>query len=113
MSRYWGRRSGARMTVQENSWTFFTNHAHVLVCLSRDSDLTLREVAAMVGITERATQRIVADLESAGILERSREGRRNHYTIDPAMSLRHDIEKHCTVGELLDFVGPAPGKRRA
>ncbi len=94
------------MAEHANSWTFFTNHAHVLVCLARDPGLTLREVADKVGITERATQRIVADLEAAGVLQRSREGRRNTYAINPELPLRHDVEKHCTVGEILDLVVP-------
>ncbi len=78
----------------------------MLVCLARDPGLTLREVADKVGITERATQRIVADLEAAGVLQRSREGRRNTYAINPELPLRHDVEKHCTVGEILDLVVP-------
>ena len=94
------------VTQKTHSWTFFTNHAHVLVCLARDSRLTLREVATQVGITERATQRIVADLEAAGFLERRREGRRNAYDINGRAPLRHDVEKHCTVGEILDVVVP-------
>ena len=75
-------------------------------CLAREPDLTLREVAARGGITERATQRIVADLESADSLRRKREGRRNTYTINPGQPLRHDVEKHRTVGEILDLVVP-------
>ena len=92
------------MAEHEHSWTFFTNHAHVLVCLGRNPDMTLREVAGLVGITERAAQRIVADLEAAGILERSRAGRRNNYAINRDQPLRHDVERHCTVGEMLDLV---------
>lgn len=83
------------------NWTFLTNHARVLLCLAEAPELRLREVAERVGITERAVQRIVTDLEEAGIVTRSREGRRNHYEINSAMHLRHPNEAHCTVSDLL------------
>ena len=83
------------------SWTFLTNHARVLLCLADEPDLRLREVAEQIGITERAVQRIVTDLEDAGIVTRTREGRRNTYTIDQAASLRHPYDTHATVGDLL------------
>jgi DNA-binding Lrp family transcriptional regulator len=86
------------------SWTFLSNHAHVLVELAHDPDARLRDVAERVGITERAVQRIVSELEEAQVLNRFREGRRNRYEIDRAQELRHPIEQHCTVGDLLDMV---------
>ena len=90
----------------EGSWTFLTNHTHVLLCLfSRPGD-TLREVAARVGITERAVQRIVGDLEEAGVLTRVREGRRNRYVINAALPLRHPLEAHRSIQELLDLLLP-------
>ena len=82
-------------------WTFLTNHSHVLILLAREPDLRLRDVAERVGITERAVQRIVADLEEAGILTRSRDGRRNRYEVHAGQPLRHAIEGHRTVGDLL------------
>ncbi len=85
-------------------WTFLTNHAHVLVCLSKGHHDTLREVAQCVGITERAVQRIVADLEAANIITREREGRRNTYQVNPSAHLRHDLEAHKTVGDLMEMV---------
>ena len=85
-------------------WTFLTNHSHVLICLAGQPDLRLRDVAARVGITERAVQRIVADLEEAGALTRSREGRRNQYHVSTSCLLRHPVEAHCTVKHLLDMV---------
>jgi DNA-binding MarR family transcriptional regulator len=85
-------------------WTFLTNHAHVLLCLAADQDVVLRTVAQQVGITERATQLIVADLEAAGYITRTRVGRRNHYAIKPRRRLRHPLESHCTVEVLLDIV---------
>jgi hypothetical protein len=92
---------------QSPGWTFLSNHTHVLVCLAADGDLTLREVAARVGVTERAVQRIVADLELGGVLERKRDGRRNTYRIDPGVPLRHPLEAHCRIGDLLGLVAPA------
>ena len=86
---------------REAGWTFLTNHSHVLICLAAEPELRMRDVAERVGITERAVQRIVADLEEGGVLRRSRDGRRNHYSIDAAHALRHPIEAHRTVGDLL------------
>lgn len=87
------------------SWTFLTNHARVLLCLADQPDLRLREAAERIGITERAVQRIVTDLEDAGIVTRSREGRRNHYTVNKEMRLRHPNEAHCTIADLLGIAG--------
>lgn len=88
-------------------WTFLTNHAHVLLCLSRDPSMRLREVAQAVGITERATQRIVAELEEDGYLERHREGRRNRYELHPTQPLRHPLERDHHIGEILAVLKPA------
>ncbi len=85
-------------------WTFLTNHSHVLVLLSRNPSLVLREVAAQIGITERAVQRIIADLESGGIIEREKVGRQNHYVIRTDQSLRHTLTSRRTVGELLALI---------
>ena len=85
-------------------WTYLSNHAHVLVCLARDPHSRLRDVAASVGITERAVQKIVDDLAEAGVLTRERSGRRNHYRLDVGAPLRHDLESHRTVGALLGMV---------
>lgn len=90
----------------ERDWTFLTNHAHVLLRLAADPDVVLRTVAQQVGITERAAQLIVADLEAAGYITRTRVGRRNHYALDPGRSLRHPLEAHCTVEVLLGIVSP-------
>lgn len=89
---------------KQNSWTFLSNHGHVLVCLARDPYLRLRDVAQQVGITERAAQRIVANLEAAGVLTRIRDGRRNHYQLHLGTPLRHPLESHQTVGDLLQRV---------
>lgn len=86
------------------SWTFLTNQGHVLLCLAAQPEIRLRDVAARVGITERAVQRIVAELEEARYLERRRHGRRNRYEFRSALHLRHPVEGHRTIGELIDFV---------
>jgi predicted transcriptional regulator len=89
------------------SWTFLTNHTQVLLCIAQNSsDVRLRDVAQMVGITERAVQRIVADLATAGILERRRIGRRNHYLINRNATMRHAAQAEHRVGPLLDLLRP-------
>ena len=82
-------------------WTFLTNHAHVLICLSEAAEVRVRDVALRVNITERAVQRILAELEDAGYIERRREGRRNVYAVHPELALRHPIEAHRNVAALL------------
>ena len=91
-------------SAMQSSWSFLTNHAHVLLSLAADPDATLREVAERVGITERAAHRIVSELENEGALTRSRSGRRNHYEIREDFPLRHPIERHCSVGQLVQMV---------
>ena len=101
-----GHSQGATMErpAEGQSWTFLTNHSHVLICLAGEPDLRLRDVADRVGITERAVQRIVADLEEAGVLTRSRDGRRNRYEVHMERPLRHPIEAHRKISDLLDMV---------
>lgn len=97
-------KSGPKPADTEAQWTFLSNHTHVLVCLAADAEQTLRDVAAKVGITERAVQRIVAELEAAGALTRERDGRRNRYRLDTTLPLRHPLEKHRSIGDLLALV---------
>ncbi|MBN1607214.1 MAG: MarR family transcriptional regulator [Polyangiaceae bacterium] len=118
-----GHRDRAAPSVIEAwpSWTFLTNHAHVLLCLSREPEVRMRDIAELVGITERAVQRIIAELEEAGHIERVRQGRRNHYEVRGDLPLRHPIEQHVRVSALIDFVGgedvrarrPSPGSEGA
>jgi DNA-binding Lrp family transcriptional regulator len=82
-------------------WTFLTNHSHVLLCIVEDPDIRLRDVAQRVGITERAAQRIVSELEEAGYLSHERVGRRNRYEVHPSLPLRHPLEDHLEIGALL------------
>jgi DNA-binding transcriptional ArsR family regulator len=98
--------------ASNGSWTFLSNHAHVLVCLARDPDARLRDLAERVGITERGVFRVVSELERAGIIRRIREGRRNRYEIDPSAPLRHQVEAAQTVGGLLAlFLKPVECQR--
>ncbi len=85
-------------------WTFFTNHAHVLLCIARDPGVRIRDMAVAVGITERAAQAIVADLVEAGYVVREREGRRNRYQLHPERPLRHPLETDHTIGEVLSLL---------
>lgn len=95
--------------VEAGSWTFLTNHSHVLICLARDPNLRLRDLADQVGITERAVQGIVKDLEAAGCLARHREGRRNRYDIVLDRPMRHRVERQHLVGDLLAAMAPIEG----
>ena len=86
------------------TWTFLTNHAHVLVAIARDPEVRQRDIATAVGITLGAVQRIVADLEAEGYLRHERVGRRNRYEVLPGTHLRHPLEADHTVDELLTSV---------
>ncbi len=90
------------------NWTFFSNNAHVLVCLIQAPQPTTREVAIRVGITERAVQRIVKKMVEAGILKVEKEGRRNRYELDSDQRLRHPLESHKTIGEFLRLMNSDP-----
>jgi hypothetical protein len=85
------------------SWTFLSNHAHVLICIVADPEIRMRDVAIRVGITERAVQRIVAELEAGGYLTITREGRRNRYTVNASLPLRHPVEGHRTLAHLIEL----------
>lgn len=89
-------------------WTFLTNHSHVLICIAEDTSVRSRDIAGRVGITERAVQRIVTELCDAGYVTKVREGRRNRYTVHLDRPLRHPVEGHCTVSELLERVRHLP-----
>lgn len=86
------------------TWTFLTNHAHVLLSIARWPDMRLRDIAERVGITERAVMKILSELEEGGVITREREGRRNVYRIHDHVRLRHPIESHRTVSDLIRMV---------
>ena len=87
-----------------HDFTFLTNHSHVLICLAKGEEITLREVAMRVGITERAVLAIVKDLTLAKVLSVSKNGRRNVYRVNPQVHLRYPVEQHKTVGDLLKSI---------
>lgn len=97
---------------EEAGWTFLTNHAHVLLCIAQDPEARMRDMAEQVGITERAVQRIVSELEEGGYLRRVKDGRRNRYEVRGDRPLRHPIERHQKVEALLALVRPAEGQAR-
>lgn len=116
MTRPVAARRGARTVAAASSggrqWTFLSNHGHVLVCLAQDPQARLRDVAVAVGITERAVQKILADLAAAGVVERHREGRRNRYRLHTDRPLRHPLEAHRSVAALLGMVLERAGLKR-
>lgn len=95
------RRVAARGDAPPRGWTFLTNHAHVLLCLARGESLTARELGLRIGITERAVQVILADLTGGGYLTKRKEGRRNVYTVNRRGRLRHPLEAHHSIGDLI------------
>ena len=88
-------------TEGNKTWRFLSNHTQVLLCIQRDPDVRYRDIAEMVGITERAAQRIVADLIESGYVESERVGRRNHYRVNADIAMRHPAQEGHDVGELL------------
>lgn len=86
-------------------WTFLTNHAHVLICIAEDPNARIRDLADRVGITQRAIQKIISELEDANYLTHVREGRRNVYRVRANQPLRHPVERHRNVAVLLEHVG--------
>ncbi|MBK7928873.1 MAG: winged helix-turn-helix transcriptional regulator [Bryobacterales bacterium] len=94
-------------------WTFLTNYGHVLLCIAQDPATRLRDVAERVGITERAAQRIVADLIEGGYLELTKVGRRNQYRVNGTLPLRHPVEEQSQVAALLQLLQPKKGRGRA
>jgi DNA-binding MarR family transcriptional regulator len=91
-------------TRPASTWVFLTNHAHVLVCIARDPESRARDIAEQVGITERATQRILADLIADGYVTRTKVGRRNHYKINPRGRLRHPVFRDLSIGPLIEVL---------
>lgn len=85
-----------------SSWTFLTNHSHVLLTIWQRPDIRVRDIAQLVGITERAVIRIIGELNTAGFIKIEKSGRENRYTVVPELTLRHPLEMHNTVGQLLE-----------
>lgn len=92
------------MAPRSQRWTFISNHGHVLLCLAKNEAMLMKDVAAAVGITLRAVQRIVTELETGGYLVRVRDGRQNRYVVRRHVPLRHPLEAHREVGALIALV---------
>jgi predicted transcriptional regulator len=97
--------------VTTGGWTFLSNHGHVLVCLARDPDVRMRDVASAVGITERAVQQIVRELVEGEYVEKQKLGRRNRYRVVRSAHFRHELEADVSLGSFVDLV--LTGRRRA
>ena len=101
---------------RDGTWTLLTGHGHVLVEIARDPQARIRDIAAVAGITERTTHAIVADLEAAGYITRSRTGRRTRYTVNPDSLFRHPAQDGHRVGPFLALLATAadapPGPAR-
>ena len=93
-------------TARARSWTFLTNHAHVLLYVTRQPQARIRDIAAAVGITERAAQAILGDLEHDGYVSKTRVGRRNSYTTHPELRFRHPLEADQSISELVRIFSP-------
>ncbi|GMV86289.1 MAG: hypothetical protein AMXMBFR80_21440 [Dehalococcoidia bacterium] len=89
-----------------SDWSLLTNHANVLLCITGEPDIRLRDLAARVNISERAVKRIVADLEKGGYLARERHGRRNHYEVNAAATLNGPVAQGLQLGALLSALLP-------
>jgi len=94
------------------TWSFFTNHARVLICISRDPGLRLRDLAATLDITERSAYGIVSDLVEAGYVVKERDGRRNRYRVQEQLPLPEPISGERTIGEVLGVLVAADARRR-
>jgi DNA-binding Lrp family transcriptional regulator len=90
--------------TKTNSWTFFTNHTHVLVFLELYGSSTIKDLAISIGITERAVQNIIYDLEENKVISKTKVGRNNEYSIDKNIKLRHPLEKNCSIGDILKII---------
>ena len=91
--------------MNKHEWTFLTNHGRVLIYLAKKPQTTTREIAQEVGVTERAIQKVIFDLEESGYIIRHRVGRSNRYTLHPELPMRHNLEKEYSVGDLLVALG--------
>ncbi len=98
---------------EEKNWRFLSNHTQVLLCLARDPNSRFRDLAERVGITERASQRIVADLIESGYVESEKVGRRNRYIVHRGIEMRHPAQRGHEIGELLEILQAEDEDRRA
>lgn len=87
-----------------SNWTFLTNHSHVLLCLAKDPYMRIRDLSASVGITERAVQRILAELAEGDFIDKTKDGRRNIYKLKADKALKHPVESHKQVKDLINLI---------
>lgn len=99
-----GAKPNERNETRMSTWTFITNHARVMMVITQDPTVRLRDIASTLDITERAAQRIVTELVDEGYLSRKREGRRNTYTIHPHKRLRAAPASSTEIGEFIDLL---------
>ena len=85
-------------------WSFLTNHARALVCIAHDPGVRLRDIAAVLGITERSAFGIVTDLTKAGYVVKDKDGRRNRYRIQDHLPLPDAVGRELTIGEVLELL---------
>lgn len=97
--------------MASGDWTFLSNHGHVLVCLAKDPNARMRDVAAAVGVTERAVQQIVRDLVDGGYVEKTKAGRRNRYQVVRSAHFRHPLEGDVSLGAFVRLVTARPHRR--
>ncbi len=96
--------------MKKGEWTFLTNHGRVLAYIAKHPQSTTQEIAQEAGITLRAVQKIITELESRGYIARKKEGRRNRYTVNPLLPMRHRLEREHSVGDILQALGYNPRK---
>ena len=102
----------SKVRQPEGVWTFLSNHAHVLICIAADSETRMRDIADRIGVTERAVQRIISELEEGGYVKITREGRRNRYSVDANKPMRHPLTRHRMLSHLIEFgLGGKPKKK--
>lgn len=95
---------GEKKNDAKSTWTFLTNHSHVLLCLANSPDMLMRDIAIEVGITERAVQRIIADLRDEGYITMTRAGRCNKYSINNEVHLKHPLESNKSIADLIKLI---------
>ena len=109
--KYFSTMANQEPQKERPRWDFLTNHAHVLVCVARDPGIRLRDIAAAIGITERAAHRILSELVEEGYVLRERQGERNLYQVKTDLPLRHPLAEEREVGDLLDVLVGSTKKR--
>jgi len=99
--------------LKKGEWTFLTNHGRVLAYIAKKPKSMTQEIARKAGITLRAVQKIITELEAGGYIVRHKEGRRNRYSVYSEMPMRHRLEREHAVGDILQALGYRPGKEAA